>query len=287
MQMQPYFFCRWVALQNSHEDQNVTIWKKITTPSVMPCFGQLRSLSFFLLVYWALVGGPLASTLGWCPLGRFSVIPPISNPKSLQNLEASKELENFLSDNGVADFEKIESRWHFWLFWNATQTLKVFRFPSSVRFVALDAYPPGNAWTAADAKELASWICAQVGPALHVLRQRKGLCGKIWQIVTKLTHRFWVNFWVCRRWNTGIQCFCCSAWLHCSSCIANLMWLMCFSCNCFLALFFLHSYTLMPLHCCVPCSIASLGACLLRCFSGIGALLLSLLLLGWCIADLE
>ena len=28
MQMQPYFFCRWVALQNSHEDQNVTIWKK-------------------------------------------------------------------------------------------------------------------------------------------------------------------------------------------------------------------------------------------------------------------
>eukprot|EP00434_Breviolum_minutum_P044126 symbB.v1.2.039372.t1/scaffold6512.1/size17487/1 len=128
----------------------------------MPCFGQLRSLSFFLLVYWALVGGPLASTLGWCPLGRFSVIPPISNPKSRQNLEASKELDNFLSDNGVADFEKIECRWHFWLPWNATQNLKVFRFLSSVRFVALDAYPPGNAWTAADAKELASWICAQV-----------------------------------------------------------------------------------------------------------------------------
>jgi len=65
------------------------------------------------------------------------------------------------------DQEKIESRWHFWLPWDVTGKLNTLRCPLSIRMVALDAHPSvelgKTSWSAADASELARWICAKVG----------------------------------------------------------------------------------------------------------------------------
>eukprot|EP00435_Cladocopium_sp_Y103_P034242 s1348_g8.t2 len=91
--------------------------------------------------------------------GRFAVIPPVSNPRSRQNVEAARELEEFLEEHAVPAAEKIESRWHFWLPWDATGKLHSLRCPLSIRLVALDADPSvelgKTSWSAADAGALA------------------------------------------------------------------------------------------------------------------------------------
>ena len=69
--------------------------------------------------------------------------------------------------------EKIESRWHFWLPWDVMGKLNTLRCPLSIRMVALDAYPSlelgKTSWSAADASELARWICAKVGGFLWLI----------------------------------------------------------------------------------------------------------------------
>ena len=44
---------------------------------------------------------PSAWTSSWGPYGRFAVIPPVSNPRSRQNVEAERELDEFLEEHTV------------------------------------------------------------------------------------------------------------------------------------------------------------------------------------------
>ncbi|CAL1154733.1 unnamed protein product [Cladocopium goreaui] len=116
-----------------------------------------------LLLCWTLAPILPSANSSW---GRFAVIPPVSNPRSRQNVEAARELEEFLEEHAVPAPEKIESRWHFWLPWDVTGKLNTLRCPLSIRMVALDAHPSvelgKTSWSAADASELARWICAKV-----------------------------------------------------------------------------------------------------------------------------
>ena len=65
----------------------------------------MHRLKTAALLCWTLaqIRGPLPSawTSSWGPYGRFAVIPPVSNPRSRQNVEAARELDEFLEEHTV------------------------------------------------------------------------------------------------------------------------------------------------------------------------------------------